>query len=1502
MSRLAGGWYRDPDGPGWRFWDGTQWTWSTRPEDARGRSARRALEAKAFVAEARAAGLIDQDTGIVLRRFAERWGAGQLPPPTAEAPAAFEPASIGDPMLRPKLIPPVAPTAHGLPPVPPANAPPSWALTSPPVAAPPPETAPAAARPAEVSLPLRPLPPPAARPVRIEPSPPVQPPVPPTRTWTDRAREAVLSDLSVHGLAYLGVLLLFAGVAGFLLFAFGDVSRSWRPLAELLVPVALFAAAWVLGRRGSTVVSQALTFTGGALLPIVAIATLVDGAPVPRDPHTYVLVTAATAVPLVIAIAYAVIGTRRPSSPLRYLAAPTLWVAVAMAALLPRAHELTGWVGGHIATPTGVGQAAAVLVAVAATAVATRLRPQHPLSTPSQLAALVGLPLVLALALLVGARDGWPLAPVLVGAAAVVVALEALAPRLPVEVVAVGQPLAVVAPLAVPLAMTPRGWLAVALTVASLALLEWQARTRPTEVALGCAAVAAAVAITVAAADPWSWLAALGIALVWSAARAARPLAAVPSEVALAVVAVLPFAIAADLYRLLDPQPATLVCAAAVLAVAVALRLVPATRRSPWQWWTIGAAVAVGTAAVVVAGDEPPSWALVASAALAAAAVVLTTTPVAARVWLAAAGCFEAGALALVVLDAPLTTAAVAVGVTGLVLAQAGWLRAPAAPHLAAMGLATGIVAVAMAIGPQHPALDVTIALAVATWLLAAVAAETGHWVLGPLLVAAVKLDTFTDAAVVPEAVTIAGLPLLALVVLDGFDLLDTSTVPAGLALAALGLLAAAGTRLVPSRRGLVWLLAAAGVTEVAVAVPLAWAEPAATLLTSAVVVLAIAALHPSVRPEPSWWLAWVASGTAAVAVGQLAGVPDDRMALVVVAWGSVLVIGALAADLALAGWRRAPGWIRTSWLHAPVDLGAAGGAIAFAVVASVPDPAWTWCCLATAGVLLVVAVLTRTGAVTGAAWVVGLAGVAGLVPTDWLDTPWTFVAAGAAVLACSALLGLVPREGEPWWGRWDLPAFAVANALVLVGVVTVRTSDELVVAWAPAGALSLVVAWWKRSIVWVVAGLVLLAGAGIAAGPAWRTATFAVMAVGFLLAALRVEPAFKAPTHLASAAAVVATCWSLADWLAWSATTCAVAAALAGGVLAIALAAGFRWTPLSLATWWPWVALAGTGLTTAGALLGTADRQPAGLALAAGLGLTSLGIGMTATPLDTDELRPAAVVTGAGAAGVAGWALAITPSQIVAAGLVVAFAAVVVGLALDRARLRSPWVLPADIAAGIAAAVALGGGIAALPDRVPVTAALASLGGVLALVGVGRRRRELLALVPVAELAAWLVGAGAALRGEPVWLLLPVGVGLLVEAALVRRVIHDDRGLEAARWIELTGMAFAVVPALVSTVTDSLAWALVAAGAGVALAAWGVVTQTRRRLEAGAASVVLAVALVVLIPLSDILPRAGAGALFLALAGAGLVAIILATFLESGRARVGHAVDHLKDLTRGWS
>jgi hypothetical protein len=106
---------------------------------------------------------------------------------------------------------------------------------------------------------------------------------------------------------------------------------------------------------------------------------------------------------------------------------------------------------------------------------------------------------------------------------------------------------------------------------------------------------------------------------------------------------------------------------------------------------------------------------------------------------------------------------------------------------------------------------------------------------------------------------------------------------------------------------------------------------------------------------------------------------------------------------------------------------------------------------------------------------------------------------------------------------------------------------------------------------------------------------------------------------------------------------------------------------------------------------------------------------------------------------------------------------------------------------------------------------------------------------------------------------------------------------------------------ALAQTVVQSAVYAVVAIALGLGLGGWGVVTRVRRRVAFGAGTVALAAALMLIAPLADLVPRVRGPALWLTIAGIGLVAILVAAFLERGRTAVSRAVTTLREATADW-
>jgi CDP-diglyceride synthetase len=121
----------------------------------------------------------------------------------------------------------------------------------------------------------------------------------------------------------------------------------------------------------------------------------------------------------------------------------------------------------------------------------------------------------------------------------------------------------------------------------------------------------------------------------------------------------------------------------------------------------------------------------------------------------------------------------------------------------------------------------------------------------------------------------------------------------------------------------------------------------------------------------------------------------------------------------------------------------------------------------------------------------------------------------------------------------------------------------------------------------------------------------------------------------------------------------------------------------------------------------------------------------------------------------------------------------------------------------------------------------------------------------------------------------------------------------------EYAGMAFVVGAAVARALVGEVWMGVLAVALGAALAGWGAVTKVRRRAFVGAGTVVVSLVLMIVVPIGRYLgqqPRLLEGAtLWIIVAAMGLVALLVAAFLERGRARVQQFVRRINDLTADW-
>ncbi|HEY2965875.1 MAG TPA: hypothetical protein VGJ99_06280, partial [Actinomycetota bacterium] len=467
--------------------------------------------------------------------------------------------------------------------------------------------------------------------------------------WVGAVRALLASELALHGLAYLGVLLTFIGAFGFVVFAYGELDRSLRPMAEAVVPLVCFGTAWFLRRQQAPHVAAGLELLGGLLLPVVAYASLVDDVRMPPDLVGASLVAALALVSLALSGAYAAWSARHPGSPLRYLVAPMAWQVV-WALGLSFADEPVA--GVAIRTPNQWQMAAYVIAVVASIALANAF-PTRRLARETRIAAVAGLALGYSLMLATGFADGWVAAPVAVTGLATVAGIDLLAAGVPERAAAgarLAQSVVVAFTVAALVPDLELGWAGVAATIAAIGLLERWARGRSTTLEPAFALAELVVGLAMAATEPWAAVAAFGAASVWAHVRriVGFPAFLVPARAALteggrvdadiswmdAAAALLPVGVAYGLWQELGPQTALVVSAALLAAAALAYLLVGIDRVA--SLWLVVSAVCLAALTIGPWERGGASGSLVLSAGLCSSVVAVAAPSAVTRLWLGA--------------------------------------------------------------------------------------------------------------------------------------------------------------------------------------------------------------------------------------------------------------------------------------------------------------------------------------------------------------------------------------------------------------------------------------------------------------------------------------------------------------------------------------------------------------------------------------------------------------------------------------------------------------------------------------------------------------------------------------------------------------------------------------------------------------------------------------------------------------------------------------------------
>jgi hypothetical protein len=1012
----------------------------------------------------------------------------------------------------------------------------------------------------------RPAPPPSApvpgRPghIRVPAAPPVPSPV---RDWIARAREAIASDLGVHGLAYLGVLLVFAGALGFFLFSFGTMSHAVRPFAELAIPTVLFGSAWYLHRRGAPVVATAMGLVAGVLLPVVLFASFVDGVAFPPDMHGTALAAALAITSILLAVAYSVVAIRWPDASVRYLVAPLVWTAlwgIGLALQPGEVVRLNEW---------GAWPFALAAVGVAGTAAFARARPDSSAAHDASPTIIPGALVTLGLGLLLARSEGWPWVPSVVVCLASLLTSELVAPRLETTVVQIVQPALLW--LAVAALGYGKGDITAGVTgvLGSLALLEWQARRRPGGIPILAGVLGVVAGIGLTSSDPWAMVATAGVTATWAHVRRIWPVAGPEAaRVAAIATALAALVFAAALVEALPDGTAVVTLGALALATSIAARFLR-PQDAFLMWWTFWAALLV--VALTLAPELRAGEAAIA-AGFSAGALAVNRMPVAARAWIVVPTLAWTAWLALDAAGVPIDSRAASVAIAAALLTAVVTWRKGVAEHVAAAAvIVSGLAFAAVPGGWLRFNVLCVLVGAVGSVTVAGELREVG--VTDLLVRVGAPTGTGGLGRIVPPALLLAGLAGLCLVASDVSGLLNDRPEIVSVLLTGLALAEAGATWLVRRRSPLRSVVAIGSFALAIAGAVMAAGEPRPSALALGLSIATVAALAPESRWEPMSWTAWTASFLLVARIAELGDLPIGDAALAVAGWSAVLLVGGLALDDRQAGRRVPGGFVRVRGLVAPVVLGAIGFLPALAL--AMPGSDARVAAVATGGALViaVVAIQLSIGALTAGTYVLLTLAAAVLSPYSAFDRPESVLPWAVALLLVALATRTVSGELEPV-RRWDLPPFAMAHAVVLFGLAQSAQLDELAVTWIGAGALALAVALVLRAPAWGSAAALLVTVGAIDAGPGWGALALAGCAAGVaLLAATIPTEAMSARKGLQAVAALAAggALVELGRYLDWSMTELATA-----GLLLAALA-----TITGLVVWatrpdLPWAAQAG--------------------------------------------------------------------------------------------------------------------------------------------------------------------------------------------------------------------------------------------------------------------------------------------------------------------------------------
>jgi hypothetical protein len=1244
-------------------------------------------------------------------------------------------------------------------------------------------------------------------------------------------RTSVTADVSVYGLAYLGVLLLFVGVFGLVAFSFADVRKTYRPVAEVAIPASVFAAAWLLSRRGPRLVSRMLVLVGGMMLPVVMVAGFVDGAPVPPDLAGTPLIVAVTSVLMALAGVYALVASKRPETALRYLVAPVAWVAVGMAAL---SAEPVIPHGQAIARPKPWELAAIAVAIMISVALARRLSPNR--RQIVNWSAIPGLVVALALVATASSVSNWPTAPLVIAGFAAIVTIELLAAIFDPRLTAVVQVALLAASLFACAQSVSPAWIGAVGVAAYVLLAEWEGVRRPSVVATVGTLAGASATLAVALTSPWPAFAGSLAAAVWVQVRRQSRVPWLGAKLWLTVMAAglpaLPFA---ALWVATSSGTAFVAGASCVASLALLVRIRHLESDPYWKWWPFSVASALGAVAAY-AGFAATSGSLLMIedftvtigaivTGLTALTFALSPGPPVLRAWAAIGAGSASTWMALVACGVPPDDRPVVFAIAGFALVTAGALRTlPLGGHIGLIGHVMGALALAAA---SSPTLLPVLAAFTAGWLVTLAMDESGGSAVVELLERAGRLGArgiqlgLTEGAppwqrwarsagrrapcALPRLVSALSIPTLAVVAADRWGIVTLGTawwpvVPSVVAIAYVGL-----SRWPLSRLAISATLPPVAVLLTVVAVLSSTTEPVATS-TISLAIAALALIEKARMRVPYIWYGWALSAPLAVLVSDQIGLggPDWFSAMFV--WGAGAALLATASDELLNGARQPGQLVRSRWMWPPLLLGWAGFAVGLAGEFSEPAHVFGWWALAAAVIITAFAWRFHFEVLSTASWILCSVAYSALAPWQPATHPWSLVPLAAIMVfvAAGVDLGGFAAPDSPWLRRWDLPALWVGCAVGFVALGLTAKYGSLTATAAAEGAIALGVYGWRRRLAWLVAGNALVLVGAVAEGPAWVSLTLAALTAEATVAAVRSRGGLRVALQSLAAASLIGSAVEFGVSTGISTDVAVIASAFAGGSLVVALAMASRFGRLSRDWVATWAVPAGIALAGSAAALfaGTSHDRIPGLAVAAAYAAAASGAALSARPLGISVLRELTAVLSAVSGAAMLFAFGAGTGGIVIASTAVGLLATAsAGVVQVRFR-RKAWTRPLLILG----AVSMTAGTVAAAKALPALAAHGWLSLVLAALSAEATIGAL--LTRKWTRAGFQVVAAASLVGSAVelgrWSAMSTGVAVATSAGVAAVVVVGFA--TACRWarIGLGWVATWTVPAAAALVVDA--------------------------------------------------------------------------------------------------